>query len=115
MNHARKMKLGTATLIFLLTVTAETRATQLVNRGFDQGNLNGWDYLGDVSAQSADLGVSPSQGQYAALLASVTDPPGSYATSSGTGNLLEWLGLSDLGLQALRAWSNDHQALAPCY
>ncbi len=91
----------------LLVLGVEAHAVQLVNRSFEQGSLNGWDYVGDVSAQTADLGVTPTHGQYAALLTtgSVRDgcqsdfPCGSYSGSSpntGGSDFLYWLGLSPL-------------------
>jgi hypothetical protein len=40
--------------------------------GFEHG-LAGWDYIGDVSIQSSDLGARPTQGRYQAVLTTLCD------------------------------------------
>lgn len=40
--------------------------------GFEQG-LDGWSYIGDVSTQSGDIGLAPSQGRKMAFLSTMCD------------------------------------------
>ena len=40
--------------------------------GFEQG-LSGWDYIGDVSVQTSDIGTSPTQAQHMAFLTTMCD------------------------------------------
>ncbi len=99
----------------LLVLGVEAHAVQLVNRSFEQGNLNGWDYLGDVSAQTADLGVTPTHGQYAALLATSYGGPNnpenplgrSFSPSFASGwypEVAQWLGLPPFTLPPPPEW-----------
>lgn len=41
--------------------------------GFEQG-LDGWEYIGDVSTQTADIGIDPTQARHMAFVTTMCDP-----------------------------------------
>jgi len=62
-----KKSLSLLCLIFSLALPA-VASSQLINSGFETGDLEGWETFGDVSIQTAALGTGPSEGVYHALL-----------------------------------------------
>jgi len=69
---------------------------------FESGDLTGWEGIGDVSVQTAALGVVPTSGHYAAVLTTLGSPskPISYSGAAGVASPLsiaEWLGADPFG------------------
>lgn len=86
-------------LVAIVTLLSSTSvlAVQFDNRSFEQGSLNGWEYIGDVSVQeAAAFGVTPVHGPHAALLTNsgLGNSTGSYGSTRGVSpqSFLAWLG-----------------------
>jgi hypothetical protein len=48
--------------------SAGESSSMMINVGFETGNLNGWQTIGDVSVQTGNIGTGPTQGSYQAVL-----------------------------------------------
>ena len=102
--------LRTLPLAALVVLGVEAHAAQLVNGSFEQGSLNGWDSIGDTSAQTDALGVTPTHGNYAAMLTTTlpgTSKPQPYGSTPGVGltTFSSWLGI-DHGINPCSGGSN---------
>ncbi len=59
------------TIIFLFSYPLQSQALA-INGSFETGNLSGWEKFGDVSVQTASFGIPPTDGQYAAVLTTLS-------------------------------------------
>ena len=72
-------------------------SNKIVNGRFENGDLTGWETIGDVSIQTASFGVRPSQGTFQVLITNAPDPlqemipsfSGTDAVSNGLGTLFD--------------------------
>ena len=52
----------------LVLCLSDISSADLINGGFETGNLSGWQSLGDVSVQTGSIGSGPVEGSYQAVL-----------------------------------------------
>ncbi len=72
-------------------------AGQIINGGFETGDFSGWQTLGNTSIQTANFGISPTEGDFQALLEN--HPPG--FNGIPTDQVESFLGMSSGSLSAL--------------
>lgn len=87
------MKRMIAAALLFVCLGSASAAPQLLS-GFEDG-LTGWQTVGDVSAQNASSGLSPTQGTYSAFLTTMS---GSENPFSGIGSPGAWQAIQYLGL-----------------
>jgi hypothetical protein len=77
---------------FSTVLSVESSYASIVNGGFEAGNFDGWETLGDTSIETAAFGSGPTEGDFQALLRT---------SSSNEFQLEDFLGLSSGSLASL--------------
>lgn len=95
----RLQKSALVTLGFMVATSCwgSDSTANIINGGFETGNLAGWQVLGDTSVQNAGFGATPPEGNYQAL---IVNHPAGFAGAT-TSEVESFLGISVGDLDSL--------------